>query len=68
MKEILMTNEEIKDELDFEDVCGVNTLLQNLISLNDQKIEIEVFMKVDKIGDNCGYVIRNKKTGEDCQL
>lgn len=68
MKEVLMTDKQIADEIEFEDECGMNTLLQNLLCFKDEKKEINIFMKVNEKGENAGYVIRDKNTGEDCQL
>jgi hypothetical protein len=65
MKEVLMNETEIREEIAFEDSCGMNTLLQNLVYFKDK---VNVFTKINDKGQNCGYVIRDKITGEDCQL
>ena len=65
MKEKLMSKIEIEEEIEFEDSCGVNTLLQNLIFFKDK---INVFKLINKKKENCGYVIRNKNTNEVYQL
>jgi len=65
MKEIGMTKKEIQEEIEFEDKCGVNTLLQNLIYYKDT---VDVFMIIDNKGINRGYRIRDKKTHKDVQL
>jgi hypothetical protein len=65
MDEILMTDKQIEAEVDFEDQCGINTLLQNLFYYKDK---VNVFMLVNEKDEICGYAIRDKKTNEECQL
>lgn len=62
MKERLMTKEEVIAEIAYEDVCGVNTLLQELLIFEDAN----VFMQVDENGVEIGYILRDKKTGQIC--
>ena len=66
-KEVLATDDEIADEIRFEDNCGVNTLLQNLLSpyIKDRAF---VYKCINEKGEWCGYKIRDKLTGEDIQL
>ena len=73
MTEVRMSAEEIKAEIDYEDSMGSNTLLQNLMALN-QEIEIDldndsvrVFKVLDADGKMSDYKIRNKD-GNDIQL
>ena len=65
MKEKKMSAKEIKDELDVEDECKVNTLLQNLIALGDRAV---VYKVINDKNEKVGYKIRDKITGEDIQL
>ena len=52
-----MTPKQEREEIEFEDKCGVNTLLQNLINSTIQNRAL-VYMKVNSKGENCGYAIR----------
>ena len=52
-----MTPKQVREEIEFEDKCGVNTLLQNLINSTIQNRAL-VYMKVNSKGENCGYAIR----------
>lgn len=67
IKEILMTPQQIEEEIEFEDKCGMNTLLQNLLNTDIQKTG-EVYRKINDKDEICGYVIRDKITKEDIQL
>lgn len=54
-KLVLMTEKEIQEEIDFEDDCGVNTLLQHIFSING---EFKVYKKINNKGENCGWEIK----------
>lgn len=54
MKYKLMSDKEIQEEIDFEDKCGVNTLLQHILSINKKS---KIYMKINDSGENCGYII-----------
>ena len=64
MEEELMSPKDIEAEIAFEDKCGVNTLLQNLIGRADK---VNVFKFIDDKNKKTGYKIRDKVTGEDVQ-
>ena len=68
MKEELMTPKEIHDEIIYEDKCGVNTLLQNLIYFKDERKEVNIFKVINDKDKLAGYKIRDPETGEDVQL
>ena len=68
MKEKLMTDQQISDEIEYEDRCKINDLLQNMLNLSSQNVEYNVFMLVNDEDENEGWVIRDKKTGEDLHL
>jgi hypothetical protein len=51
MNEFLMTEGEIKDQIEFEDRCGVNTLLQQLVCAEQKGIEVNVYKVVDEKGN-----------------
>jgi len=67
MKEVLMTQKEIDEEIDFERVCGLNTLLQNILSAEDENKKIFIYMKINEKDEIAGYVIRDEN-GTECQL
>jgi len=64
MKEVLMTPKQVRAEIDMEDKCGVNDLLQNLLLHPDAK----VYYQIDDKGECVDWVIRDKDTGEDIHL
>jgi hypothetical protein len=68
MKEELMKNKEVEEEIEWEDKCGVNTLLQNLVHFNELNQKVKVYRTIDDKGISQGYVIRDAKTHKDVQL
>ena len=68
MKEVLMTYDDILEEIEFEDKCGVNDFLQSLLCSQKQGKEYRCYHYVNKKDEVCGWVIRDKKTGEDLHL
>ena len=42
-----MTQKQIEEEIQFEDSCKCNDLLQQILNLNHNKIEYNVFMNTD---------------------
>lgn len=73
MIEIRMTADEIKTEIDYEDSVGVNTLLQNILALNEgneidlDNENVQVFKVLNEKGEMTDYKIRDKN-GNDIQL
>ena len=71
MKEVKMTPKQVMEEIKFEDSCGVNDLLQELLSSvhNEayNKGELVVYMKINNKGENCGWVLKDKN-GKDMHL
>jgi len=65
VKEVEMTVEEVREEIAYEESLGVNTLLQNLMALKDEKVI--VFKVINSEGKLVDYKIRNEQ-GIDVQL
>ena len=64
MKEVLMTFYEIDDEIAFEDECKVCNLVQELLVLSRAKVDFAVYKQINDLGENCGWVVRDKKTNK----
>jgi len=67
MKEVLMTQKEIFEEIEMEAQCGINDLLQNLLS-SPQDRAVDVFWIINDKDIKENWVIRDKETGEDIHL
>jgi len=61
MKEVLMTSEQVRVEIDMENQRGVIDLLQNLLICPD----VNVYYQINEKGEYVGWVMRDKDTGED---
>jgi len=61
MKEVLLTPVQVRKEIEIEDQCGVNDLLQQLLLNPDAR----VYYQINEEGRVVDWVIRDKKTGED---
>ena len=59
MNKILMTETEINDIIEFEDRCGVNTLLQEIFSYNGKRVN--VFKILDDKGCMLDYEVEENK-------
>ena len=47
VKEVEMTVEEVREEIAYEESLGVNTLLQNLMALKDEKVIVKAIEDAD---------------------
>ena len=65
IKEVEMTIEEVRKEIEYEASMLGNTLLQNLMAHKDEKVK--VFRTINSKGQATGYRIRNEH-GIDVQL
>jgi len=71
--EIKMTSKEILQEIEYEGKMGINTLLQNIFSLNSEKdidlehMDIDIFKVLNAENKLIDYRIRDKQ-GKDVQL
>ena len=61
MNKFLMTETEIKDIIDFEDRCGVNTLLQEIIAMEQTNKNYSVFKITDNNGIMQDYLVEEIK-------
>ena len=57
MKKILMSDRAVQDQIEYEDRCGVNTLLQQIFSFT---CKVNVFMLVDDSGKIIDYIVEKK--------